>query len=133
MKDKAAVAMALRRAEKLPAADRRRIASMGGRTRQDRRVQAGIQEQLWAKTQDAVEGLLERLRVDGGPRALFFHLGEMVVLSPGSAEYRRLIQRAPEGLVGTYQRNTTKEQVLEDLSEIPVLAQAVKSGVHRSL
>ena len=87
-------------------------------TNQDKRVRQKIQEVLASKVHEAIDSLFRRLQREGKPRALVIHGGEAWVIDPTSRDYRLLEQKHPEAVVGIYDRNSTRLQVLEDVREI---------------
>lgn len=120
--------MAKRRSEKLSPQRRREIAKSGGLARSDKMRQAAHQRRLWSAIIEAVDTLFARVKKDGKPRAIFVHLGEVVVLTTDSKDYRILAGKAPNSLAGIFNHRSSRKQVFDDIhAVIELLAQAAKS------
>ena len=133
-KNSAAVSMAKARAASLSPARRSEIASLAAnakwspKTKQDRRIADRIQQRFETAIFEAVDALFEWLKKERKPRALVIHQGAAWVADPSTLDYRVFSERNAGSIVGTYNRSSTRAQVLEDLSEIPACASILRKA-----
>ena len=131
-KDRAASSMAKRLADSLSPARRSEIASLGAsarwacKTPQDKRICLGIQNRMECVILEAVDTLFDWFKTRSQPRTLVIHQGSAWIADPTTLDYRVFSQKHPEAIVGTYDRNATKEQVFGDLYEIDACARILK-------
>jgi len=117
-----------RRLEAVSAKRRREIASMGGKAARERRLLQINSFQLWLNVIESVDVLFRRIKEDGQQRALVFHMGDIAVMTTENADYRKLIGRYPEALIGVYNHRSEINQVYDDIREIPALEQAQRKA-----
>ena len=133
-KNSAAVSMAKQRASSLTPARRKEIASLAAaarwspKTKQDRRIADRIQQRFETAIFEAVDALFEWLKKERKPRALVIHQGTAWVTDPATLDYRVFAERNPGSIVGTYNRSSTRAQVLDDLAEIPACASIIRKA-----
>ena len=121
--------MAKRRAKSLTPARRREIAGKGGAAFRENARRRAQERHLWTAIVDAVDTLFDRIAADGKQRALFVHMGDVLVMTTNNADYRNLAAKHPNSLVGVFNHQSTRKQVFDDIHEVTDrLAQASKKA-----
>ncbi len=95
-----------------------RMARCTPRTKQDTRIKERSQERLETSVFEAIDALFAWLKKDAKPRALVIHQGTAWVADPETRDYRLFAQKHPDATVGTYNRDASRTQVIEDVKEI---------------
>ena len=114
----AATMLAKRRAQALTPQRRREIARRGGATFRENARRRAHQRHLWTAILGAVDVLFQRISEDSKQRALFVHMGEVLVMTTENSDYRRLVEKHPASLVGVYNHRSIRKQVFDDIQEV---------------
>jgi len=127
-----AVGLGKRRAATRSEAERRELSRLAHslhwapKTKQDGRITERVRAKLVNAIYEAVEGLFDTLRIDGRPRALVIHQGAAWTAIPSSKDFRIQQQRYPDSVIGIYDRDAKKAQVLDDIKTMPALESVLR-------
>ena len=101
-------------------------AKLAHKTKQDVRIANSIQANLAAVIYEAVDTLFERMAKEHRRLALVIHRGDAWIVDPETRDYRLVVQRHPQSIIGTYDATASYSQVMDDIKELPPLAKVLR-------
>ena len=131
-KNPAAVALGKRRAATMNDEQRRELSRLAHSarwappTKQDGRIRAQVRDTFASRIHEAVDGLFDRLRTDSKNVALVIHQDAAWVMDPQSKDFRIQQRQHPDSVIGIYGRGAARQQVLDDINEMPALATVLR-------
>lgn len=92
-------------------------------TKRDRFIRGAVKIRFARTVIEAVDSLFDWLKQGGQRRALVIHQGTAWVVDPTTKDFRIQEQKYPGSIIGIYNRNASRLQVIEDIKEtMPALA-----------
>ncbi len=96
------------------------------KTKQDKRIGDRLRHKLALTICGAVDSLFDWLKHEGRPRALVIHQETAWVADPNSKDFRIQQQKYPDTIIGIYDRAATRDQVFDDIKQIPALVSVLR-------